>query len=101
MGLGVKGKGPGQRSQGALVGLPGSRNKDEGVTGFPCRPYAGGLVPSTLPGPFPGRRPDPSLPALLLLVSSFLLGLRLHQGLHGSLQQVPAEGLVHLGYGVS
>lgn len=41
-----------------------------------------------------------SVPALLFLVCSFLLGLRFYQGLHCSLQQVLTEGLVHLGDGV-
>lgn len=42
-----------------------------------------------------------TLPALFFLVACLLLGLRFHQGLHSSFQQVFAESLVYLGNGVS
>lgn len=41
------------------------------------------------------------LPAFFFLLPGLLLGQRFHQGFHGLLQQVSAEGLVHLGNGVS
>lgn len=100
--------------QRALVGLPGLRHQHQRVTGFPCSPHSGARflkgggsqspVCATQGGSLRrgqgwGAYPR-SVPALLFLVCSFLLGLRFYQGLHCSLQQVLTEGLVHLGDGV-
>lgn len=91
--------GLGEKSRGQAEGID-----EKGHSVF-CRPYTTarlrGARASQLSSSFLDRQPNArTLPAVIFLVSSLLFGLRLHQGLHGSLQKVLAEGLVDLGDGV-
>lgn len=91
-GLGEKSRGPAE----------GTDAKGHSVSCRPCTTArVRGARASQLPSSFLDRQPNTrTSPAVIFLVSSLLLGLRLHQGLHSLLQKVLAEGLVDLGDGV-